>query len=121
MPGYDHIVSKEYAMVSKGSNFITLGTFSFFFFFLLVGNKFFCLSYGVYGVTQLKWIVAICRDLLGLGFATYPTVYDMPGIKNRSCKWRFSTGNRVKTQEIPILVQFFFISFLNTCYSGFAK
>jgi hypothetical protein len=32
-------------------------------------------------VTQLKWIVAICRDLLGLGFATYPTVYDMPGIK----------------------------------------
>jgi hypothetical protein len=75
-------------MVSKGSNFINWGTFSFFFFFLLVGNKFFCLSYGVYGVTQLKWIAAICRDLLGLGFATYPTVYDMPGIKNRSCKWK---------------------------------
>ncbi len=52
-----------------------------FSFFLLVGIKFFWLSYGVYGVTQLKWIVAICRDLLGLGFATYPTVYDMPGIK----------------------------------------
>jgi hypothetical protein len=51
MPGYDHIVSKQYAMVSKGSSFISLGTFSFFFFFLLVGNKFFCLSYGVYGVT----------------------------------------------------------------------
>ncbi len=84
-----------------------------------MGNKFFCLSYGAYAVTQLKWIVAICRDLLG--FATYPTVYDMPGIKNRSCKWRFSIGNRVKTQEILILVQFFLISFLNTCYSSFAK
>lgn len=72
-------------------------------------------------MTQLKWIMAICRDLLGLGFATYPTVYDMPGIKNRSCKLRFSTGNRVKTQDILILVQFFLISFLNTCYSSFAK